>query len=210
MKNDTKHFEDLSEIRSMMERASKFISLSGISGILAGMIALIGSIIAWWYLYVFIPKNELPVFFTSLSLKAEIIIVLFALACFIFTGALFAAIYFTTRNSKKKNIPVWDFNTKRLLFNLFLPLLVGAIFIIALIMNDLYQIILPASLIFYGLSLINAGHFTYSDIKFLGYFEIVLGLMGLFVADWGFLIWAFGFGVMHIIYGLIMYFKYEK
>jgi hypothetical protein len=120
------------------------------------------------------------------------------------------AVFFTTRNSKKKNISIWDFSSRRLLFNLSIPLVVGAFFISVLTYYEFYILIIPSSLIFYGLSLINGGHFTYSDIKYLGYLEIILGLVALMIVNWGFLIWGFGFGILHIIYGIIMYFKYEK
>lgn len=40
--------QQLSEIRLLMERSSRFISLSGLSGVGAGVSALIGSAIAYW------------------------------------------------------------------------------------------------------------------------------------------------------------------
>ena len=202
--------DDLSEIRNMMERASKFISLSGISGIMAGLIALLGSIAAWWYLYRYLPNAEMPLLFDSLSVNTEPCVLLSLLAFSTFTGAFLVAVYFTTRISKKKKVPIWDYNTKRILLNLMIPVVVGAFFIFALIYYRYYILIIPASLIFYGLSLINGSHFTYSDIKFLGYLELVLGLLSLMLIDWGIFIWAFGFGILHITYGIIMYFKYEK
>ena len=210
MENDQKHFEDLSEIRSLMERSSKFISLSGISGIIAGLIAFAGAFAAWWYLHVFVLSVEMPFFFHSLSGSEEMVIMLSLLSIVVFISALAGAIYFTTRSSRKKNIKIWDLNTKRLLFSLFLPLAAGAFFIFALIYYGLFFLILPSSLIFYGLSLINGSNYTYSDIKFLGYFEIILGAICLFLPFLGLYIWAFGFGVMHIIYGIVMYFKYER
>jgi hypothetical protein len=194
----------------MMEKASKFISLSGISGILAGCIALLGAGAAWWYLYLFLPEADKSLIFDSMPVSSERIVLLFSLAVFTFAGSFFAAAFFTTRNSKKKKLPVWDFHTKRLFFNLMLPIVTGAVFIIALTYYHFYILILPASLIFYGLSLINASHFTYSDIKYLGFLEILVGITGLVWVEITLLLWAIGFGILHIIYGIRMYFKYER
>jgi hypothetical protein len=43
----------------------------------------------------------------------------------------------------------------------------------------------------------------------LGITEIILGLMSSWLIGYGLLFWAVGFGVMHIFYGLMMYFRYE-
>jgi hypothetical protein len=210
MEDQKKHIEDLSEIRSMMERASKFISLSGISGISAGIFALIGAAIAYWYLEFHYPKASEPILFNSLTILEDGIVFLFLLSILVFFGAFAVAVFFTTRNSRIKKIPIWDYSSKRLLFNLMFPLTIGGLFIVALIYYNSYFLIIPSSLIFYGIALINGGHFTYSDIKYLGYFEIFLGLVALIFINLGMYIWALGFGVLHIIYGSIMYFKYEK
>ncbi len=210
MENPQKHIADISEIRNMMERASKFISLSGLSGISAGTIALLGSMIAYWYLHIYLPTASVPLIFKSFGVTGSSIALLFILASIIFCFAFLSAVFFTTRNSKKKNIPIWDINTRRLLFNLIFPLLIGAIFIVLLVKNGFYILIIPSSLIFYGFALIHSGNFTYSDIKFLGYIEIILGILALLFVEFGLFIWALGFGFFHIVYGIIMYFKYEK
>ena len=49
MNNQNEHLETLSEIRTLMERSSKFLSLSGISGISAGIIAIVGVVAASIY-----------------------------------------------------------------------------------------------------------------------------------------------------------------
>jgi hypothetical protein len=71
------------------------------------------------------------------------------------------------------------------------------------------QLIVPCFLIFYGLALVNAGKFTFGEIFYLGILQIVTGLVSAFVPGWGLIFWIFGFGVLHIIYGLAMYRKYE-
>jgi len=210
MESSKKHMDDLSEIRSMMERASKFISLSGLAGVFAGIFALVGAAVAYWYLEIFLPQAEAPLMFKSLSIYDDGILFMLILAVVVLLLAFASAVFFTTRNSRKRNFPLWDHTSKKVLINLLVPLIAGAIFIFALIFYGNFVLIIPASIIFYGLSLINAGHFTYSDIKFLGYVELLVGFVSLFLIDYGLIIWTISFGLLHIIYGVVMYNKYER
>ena len=50
MDKRNEHLETLSEIRSLMERSSRFISLSGLSGVAAGVFALMGAAMVYVYL----------------------------------------------------------------------------------------------------------------------------------------------------------------
>jgi hypothetical protein len=210
MENKQKHINDISEIRNMMEKASKFISLSGISGISAGIVALVGVSIAFWYLNFFLPTHVDGSLFSNTFQVGDSILFLFLVGITTFISAFALAVFFTTRNSKRKKIKIWDYSTKRLLIHLLSPLAVAFFFILALVYHRCYVLILPSTLIFYGFSLINAGHFTFRDIKILGFLELLLGVVSLCLVDWALYIWAFGFGVLHIVYGSMMYFKYER
>jgi hypothetical protein len=210
MENHQKHINDLSEIRSMMERASKFISLSGISGISAGIVALIGAALAYWFLYIHLPLASSPLLFYSLSIFEDSVVTIFLLACVVFSCACLLAVIFTTRNSRRKKLPIWDYSSKRVLVHLMVPLVSGAFIIMALVYYKCFELVIPSSLIFYGFALINSGHFTFRDIKILGFIEIFIGIAALFLVEWGLILWSLGFGLLHIIYGAIMYFKYER
>ncbi|MBT1700273.1 hypothetical protein KK083_25525, partial [Fulvivirgaceae bacterium PWU4] len=59
-------------------------------------------------------------------------------------------------------------------------------------------------------ALIQGGSNTYDEIRYLGYCEITLGLIAALFPGYGLLAWAMGFGVLHIVYGAIMYNKYDK
>ncbi|MEN7549843.1 hypothetical protein AAG747_18100 [Rapidithrix thailandica] len=199
--------QEISEIRSLMERSSRFISLSGLSGIFAGIFALGGAAIAYLLLKkeygsasLYQDQNISPDLIQWLLLDALGIIVL----------AVATGIYFTTRNAKKKGLKTWDHTTKRVLSNLLLPLATGGLFCLILIFQQFIVLVAPATLIFYGLALINASKYTLSDIRYLGIIEISLGLLASFFLGYGLLFWSIGFGLMHILYGTIMYFKYEK
>lgn len=198
------HLEDLHEIRSLMERSSRFISLSGISGICAGLFALMGAYAAWQYLnqdYSGFLKTRIEDIPTRwfLALDAAGVLVL----------SIAAGIFFTTRNAKRKHHKIWDATSRKLVINLGIPLLVGALFCLVLL-DHAPGLIAPSMLIFYGLALINASKYTLTDIRYLGFCEIIVGLLAAIMPGYGLFLWAFGFGVLHIVYGTIMYLKYER
>ena len=201
-----KHQEDLSHIRSMMERSSRFISLSGLSGVFAGLSALIGGL----YVYLLFKANGLDYFdgehkLYSVDLVSELVFI----ALIILFFALTFGIFFTIRKSRKYNLPIWTTATKKMLVNLAIPLLVGGVFCLALLYHQMYVLIAPATLLFYGLALINAEKYTFSDIKYLGFCELALGCVSLFFLGYGLVFWIIGFGVLHILYGLIVFKKYK-
>ncbi|OEK02768.1 hypothetical protein BFP97_15080 [Roseivirga sp. 4D4] len=201
------YLKDISEIRSIMEKSSRFISLSGLSGVMAGIYALIGAAIAHELVYTseIIVYEQLVLRDVRGNLTALIIIALSVLLLTIITGILL-----TKRKAKKEGVKTWDETTKRLLVNLFIPLIAGGILVIIFYNQGLIALIAPVTLIFYGMGLINASHYTYRDIRYLGISEVILGLIASAVLGYGLLIWALGFGVLHIVYGAMMYFKYER
>jgi hypothetical protein len=120
------------------------------------------------------------------------------------------AIFFTARKAKKNGLPVWDGSAKRLVTSLFIPLVTGGVFCLILIYHYFDWLVLPSMLIFYGLALINAGKYTLSEIRWLGISEIILGLLAAVYLSDAIIFWAAGFGIMNIIYGLVMYIRHEK
>lgn len=197
----------LHEIRNIMDRSSRFISLSGLSGVAAGVSALLGAGVVKWYLVTNnINYNET----LGLTLTKDNIWFLVAVAGLVFILAFCSATYFTARNAKKKSHRVWDSKTERMLVNLFIPLAAGGIFSAILIYHDLLYLVAPVTLIFYGCALLNASKYTLSDIRYLGICEIILGLLASFFVGYGLLAWTLGFGVLHIVYGTLVYFKYER
>ncbi len=202
-----KHQQDLAQIRNMMEKSSRFISLSGVSGIGAGIIALAGAVVAY-YLF---STNGISYFDGKRNIYSQELVNQFiVLAMVILVLALATGIYFTIRKSKRNNLAVWNKTTKNLMKALFVPLATGGIFCLVLLCHGLFYLVAPATLIFYGLALINASKYTFGDIKNLGYAEIALGLISSFFVGYGLVSWAIGFGVLHIIYGIVMYRKYEN
>lgn len=198
--------EDLSHIRSMMERSSRFISLSGLSGVFAGLVALVGAV----YVYFIFQREGIDYFEGNRNVFSENLVrELVLIGAIILVLAIVSGYFFTSRKTKEKNQKIWDQTTKRLLFNFAVPLFTGGLFCLGLLYHHLYVLVAPATLIFYGLALVNAEKYTLTDVKYLGYFEIILGLLSFFFLGWGLVFWAIGFGILHIVYGIVMYKKYK-
>ncbi|MEY2869746.1 MAG: hypothetical protein RIR01_2248 [Bacteroidota bacterium] len=201
-----KHQEDLSHIRSMMERSSRFISLSGLSGVFAGLTALIGGL----YVCQLLEQNGINYFeASSKEFSLHLIYELIATGVVIFVFAFIFGIVFTVRKSRKNDLPIWTSSTKKMLINLAIPLIAGGVFCLALLYHQMAILIAPTTLLFYGLALVNAEKYTFSDIKYLGFCEILLGCISLFYLGYGLIFWIIGFGVLHILYGLIVFKKYK-
>lgn len=224
----SKYLEDIASIKTMMSKSSRFMSLSGLSGILAGLYALIGAFIAYRLLaFNAVPayileksrdkttvnlqyglENPLNIFSYAYSntLAGQLIITgLIVLIMALVTGGLL-----TLKKARKNNERLWDSSSKRLLINFAVPLITGGIFSIVLIQYGIVGLIAPATLIFYGLALINASKYTLGDIKYLGLANVIIGLVATQFIGYGLYFWALGFGIFHIIYGTIMYRKYDK
>ena len=202
-----KYIQDLADIKNMMERSSRFISLSGKSGVIAGFTAIIGAWAAWEALY-----NQANYFSEEIIhfLPQEVILKLFLIGLITLVSSLAAGMYLTQERAKKQGRTIWDETAKRLVINLAIPLVVGGVFLLILLSKGLVGIIAPGTLIFYGLALINASKYTVTDIRTLGFAEIIIGLLATYFIGYGLFFWAFGFGILHIIYGTWMYYKYEK
>jgi hypothetical protein len=207
MKQTKDYLKDISQIRDLMERSSSFISLSGLSGVLAGIYALIGSYIA--YRIVYIEGSILKAREVYLN-EQETIFQLGIVAVIVLILAVGTGIILTARKSGGFSMSFSDEGFLNLLGNLLIPLVAGGFFILILISRGYFGIIAPSFLIFYGLALVNGSKYTLRDIRFLGLVEIALGLVCALLPGYGLIFWALGFGVMHILYGTIMYFKYER
>ncbi len=188
--------ENLKEIRTLMERSSRFISLSGLSGIASGIIGIAGGILAIYL-------------FRTQEITEKLIPQVILLAVLVLISAMAIAVLFTVRNAKKKGLKCWDKMSRMFLLNFLLPLALGGIFCGILLYYEIYQLIIPAMLIFYGLALFNASNFTFSVIKFLGLIEMCLGIIAAFIPEYSIYLWTTGFGLLHIIYGIFMFNKYK-
>ncbi len=206
MTNPTQSLETLHDIKRMMERSSRFISLSGWSGITAGICALAGAAFARQRINHYYQSEYRQLTGAITKLKYDLI----TIAILTFVAAFILAIFFTYLKSRKEGVAIWGATARRLMWNTFLPLACGGFLIWHLIENDGYGMVGPASLIFYGLALVNGSKYTMGEVRWLGYGEIILGIVNLWFPGRGIIFWSLGFGVLHIIYGFAMWWKYER
>lgn len=204
--------ETLQQIRSIMERSARFLSLSGWSGIWAGVVALAGSTVAysWLQRYDTVTADYTGPYDPTIAGIAYPFDLL-CLGIAIFIVAFIGGFYFTYRKNRRAGIQMWNAASRKMVINLAIPLVAGAIMTLAFMAHDNWEYIAPGCLVFYGLALINGSKYTVSDIKYLGLTEVILGCAGLFLSPgYALYLWAFGFGVLHIVYGIIMWRKYDQ
>jgi hypothetical protein len=216
MVTENEHLDSLKEIRSIMERSTQFLSLSGLSGVFAGVIALLGVL----SLYLISKDTFFANYFANSTFSLDglnhtdiyrsLSIFVILIGFLVLALALLVVVMLTIRNSRRKGLPYWNSSAKRMLINLLIPLAAGGIFSLILIYHHLIFLVIPVTLVFYGLALVNASKYTLRDVRYLGLIEIVLGLLASIFIGYSLLIWALGFGVLHIVYGSTMYYRYER
>jgi hypothetical protein len=204
MDNATQNLETLQDIKRMMERSSRFISLSGWSGIAGGIYALAGAWIADQRIKTYYQQDYRTA--CPGCLKND----LFLIAICVFTVAFITATLFTFYKSKREGVAIWGNTARRLLWNTLLPMVTGGLLLWRMVELKQYEFIPSGCLIFYGLALVNGSKYTMGEVRWLGYGEIVLGIINLWAIRSGLLFWTLGFGVLHIIYGIAMWWKYDR
>ena len=197
--------DTLKDIRNIMERSSRFISLSGWSGISAGCCALVGAWLAS-RLIAFKGSGEIN---WERGTVASLRLSLAFLGLGIFVAAFFSAFLFTYLRSRKEGVAIWGKTARRLLWNTALPIAAGGVLVLRLAYLDLGGLIAPVCLLFYGVALVNGSKYTLGEIRYLGYAEIALGAINCWMPGYGLYFWAAGFGILHILYGIWMWRKYE-
>jgi len=208
---DSQHppLETLQDIKRIMERSSRFISLSGWSGISAGICALVGA----WVAHSRIERFLHPAYGRNYYKSDSGLLLMYDLiqiAAVTFIAAFVSAFIFTWSRSRRNGTPLWDPTVQRLAWNTILPMVVGGIVILRALSLGYYTLVAPGCLIFYGLALVNASKYTLGEIRYLGYGQLILGIINLWVVGSGLYFWAAGFGILHIVYGAIMWWKYER
>jgi hypothetical protein len=207
MKEIKEYEKDLASIRAMMERSVKFLSLSGLSGILSGTYALLGG--SGIYILLYYPNSPFGYRFHYVD-ESEILLKLALIALLVLFLSLTTGYLLSVRKAKRIDTPIWSYTSKQMLADLLIPLAAGGLLIIIFVVQGHYEIVAPACLVFYGLALVQASRSTYKEVWFLGIIEIGLGLTCAILPGFGLIFWSLGFGVMHIVYGAIMYFRYDR
>lgn len=205
------HIKEIEAIKTMMERSSRFLSLSGLSGIFAGFIALAGAVIAFFIMeHGRIQYEAVYMKLLNPLYELEIAYMLMILGSIVLLLALGGGFFFSWRKARKNDLKFWDKTARRMFAHLFIPLVAGGFFSLILLHWNAEGLLASATLIFYGLALLNAGKYTLTEVQYLGISEVILGILAGIFIHYGLFFWAFGFGFLHIFYGSIMYFKYDR
>lgn len=204
MKEDQDYIKDIAEMRTMMERSSKFLSLSGLAGLTAGIYALAGAIIAYT-LFDFNPgaltyNVKVYPYLPQLIILATVVLIL----------ATGTAALLSYKKANKRGESIWNNTSRRVLVNMAVPLITGGIFILIMLAKGIIGLAAPCMLIFYGLALFNASKFMYEEMRTLGLIQVALGLISAYFVEYGLIFWAAGFGVVNIIYGIYLHYRYER
>ncbi len=200
MKEEIDYINDLKDIKSMMNQSSRFMSLSGWSGIAIGSIALVAAFVTHFIVF----TSPLGWYGSTVKLHFNLALV----AALTLIISLLIGYIFTHKKAKKEGTTTWNTQSKQLISNFALPLILGGMIIPLFYIKGYMLLISPMMLVVYGLSLINASKYTLKELKSLGILEIILGLVGIYFPGYGLFLWALGFGVLHIVYGIIMKVKY--
>ncbi|MGV7106741.1 hypothetical protein [Flavobacterium sp. U410] len=203
----SKYLKDIQDIKDIMNKSTLCLSLSGLSGVLAGIYALIGAWFAYKTIYF---DHYIGNPYKGLVISEAAVYRLLTIALVVLIASIATGVFFSMRKAKMQNETIWNAASQRLLINFSIPLVSGGIFILFLMEKEILNLIAPLTLIFYGLACVNASKYTLRDVRYLGITLIILGLLSTWFLNYGLLFWALGFGVCHIIYGSMMYFKYDR
>lgn len=206
MQENQDYIRDLAEIRSIMEQSTRFMSLSGWAGILVGIYALVGA----WAARAWLHFDPAKIGYNRPEATEFSPYSLVALALGVLTLAVGTAVWLTSKKAQNRGEKLWNSASKRLLINMVVVLGTGGILMLILINQGLYGILPALTLVFYGLAMYLAGRDSYREIRVLGLLEISLGLLSSYFIEHSLLIWAVGFGFLHIGYGIYIHYKYER
>ena len=204
--------QTLDDIREMMSKSSRFQAISGWSIVIIGLYAAVASVMAAAVIGVggWLPCCENLQRFAVLNtpsrirIAALIAIGLFALSLLtVFVGAII--------KSKRNNLRfAFDKRMRQMLVDFFIPLIAGGLLSVALVQQGHYGLTSSIMLLFYGLALVNCSHYTYPILRWLGYAELLIGIIDCFTMSHALLFWFLGFSVMHVVFGIAYVLMFER
>lgn len=203
--------QTLDDIREMMSKSSRFQAISGWSIIVIGLLAGIASLMA----AAVIGVADVPFFdnlqrYSTLNTPLKIRIAAL-IALILFTVCLLIVFVFAIVKSKRHNLPfAFDKRMRQMLLDFLIPLIAGGLFSMAMVMQQHYGLTSSIMLMFYGLALINCSHYTYPILRWLGYTELLIGIIDCFTMSHALLFWFLGFSVAHILFGIIYVLMFDR
>jgi len=204
-----KHLENLSELKSILSKNTRFLSFSGLSGVIAGITALAGEYLFYnLYLATFSSSSnyadvrnlaDMKLFYSALLIALSII------GISVIVGVILAR-----KKIRMQGSTVNRDLLKNTLIHILVPILVGGAICFVASFTDHFIYIPAFLLIFYGLGLFNGSRFSFDDLKIVGLVFMGLGLITYAYPNLSMWTWGLGFGVGHILYGLRVYFVHDR
>ena len=201
-----KAIEDIKTIRNYIESSNRYLSLSGMSGVLAGIYALAGGVMGYWLL----PTEGRSIFMDTALSNNSVLANYARIAGAVLLLSVITAFMYTRYKALSKNLPLWNKVASRMFFEMFMVLAPAGAVMCVLVSNGMIGWLVPLALIFYGISLVVGSRYGKSELFHLGAIEVSLGLINLFMPQFSLEFWCLGFGIMHIAYGWILYNKYDR
>jgi hypothetical protein len=180
--------DNLSFIRQTMERATAFTAVPGWGGVGMGVLALAAAAVA-----------------ETRITRTEWLVTWLA------TSALGLTLGGWTMASKARRAgtTVFSYSGRRFVLSYVPPLLVGALLTGVLVRAGLWSALPGTWLLLYGTGVVTGGAFSVRVVPLMGLCFMVLGAAALFSpASWGNILMAAGFGLLHIVFGLIIARRY--
>lgn len=180
--------DNLQFIRETMERSAVFTSVPGYGGALMGATAMGAAIIAY---------NQ--------SRVENWLIVWLVEAVLAFAIGLFAL----WQKAKNSNVSLASVPARKFASAFAPPIIAGIILTALFYYRGFYPFLPCVWLTLYGTAVVTGGAFSVRIVPIVGWIFVAFGAVAAFApSSWGNLLMALGFGVLHIVFGLIVARRY--
>ena len=182
---DARAADNLRFIRETMERAGSFTAVPGWGGIAMGISAIIAAVLAG--------KEQDPALWLRVWIIELIVAMLLASATM-------------TLKARRARTSLFMGPARRFAMAFAPPVMVGGVLTWALAWREQFELLPAVWLLLYGAGIIAGGMYSVRVVPIMGGLFFMLGLLALFLP--GNLLLALGFGVLHIVFGSIIAWRY--
>lgn len=180
--------DNLRYIRETMERSASFTHVSGIGGVLMGLIALGATTIA-------IRMTD-PMAWLITWIVAAV-------------ASLSVAALMMARKSRSEGVTLLTGPGRKFAWNVIPPLVAGAILTVVLARVGMMELLPGVWLLLYGTSVVTGGSYSVRSIPVMGLVFMLAGVAALLAPPaFGDAFMAAGFGGLHIVFGILIWRKH--
>jgi len=189
--------DNLRYIREAMERSSSFTAVPGWGGVLIGATALIAAALAEW-------MESIDRLAGLRGGRGWMLVWGWELPLALMIGGVAMK-----RKARAANVKLLTGPGRKFVLSLAPPLVAGALISVALVRIGSFDVLPGVWLLLYGVGVVAGGAFSVRVVPVMGMFFMGLGTLTLFAPPaFGRLMMAVGFGVVHIVFGLIIARRY--